>query len=319
MKLKILSVFVLSVFILSACEAEGEEVSLSAIAPNGSPSLSQVPIEYDPSMVESMEYDMEVVAGADLLVSAFGSESHDLVFAPLNVGANLYQTGVPYQLAAVVSFGNLFFASAQSINSISDLDGEEIVVFGQNATPDIIVRSLIEQHSFEETPEIRYVDSVDAAGGTLQSEPQSIVLMAEPALSVQMSQIDSDIHLIDLQDEWQSAFDTDGYPQAGVFVHEDVDDDALNIYLGALRASIDMVNSDPSSVANDASALDYPFPAPIIESALPRSNVRFETAHEARASIESFFEEILALQADLIGGELPDDAFYRFTDFDDVE
>ena len=317
MKKYIVLLLALTLSVLTACEAELEEESLSAIAPNGAPSLSQALIEFDPDHIEPLEYEVDVVAGPDMLVSAFGSESHDLIFAPTNQGANLYQSGTPYQLAAVVSFGNLYLASGQTIDDFDDLEGETITLFGQNSVPDIIVRTLLDSHDFDNPPTLDYVDSVDAAGGILQSDSENIVLLAEPALSVQQTQFDDTLSFIDLQDAWNNAFDKAGYPQAGLFVHEDVSDDALKTYLNGLKASIDLANDDPETMAAHAASLDYPFPEPVMQNAIPRSNLRFQTSTDATGDVEHFFEQILSLEAGLIGGSLPDEDFYRHVDLDD--
>jgi len=54
-----------------------------------------------------------------------------------------------------------------------------------------------------------------------------------------------------------------------------------------------------------------------MQNAIPRSNLRFQTSTDATGDVEHFFEQILSLEAGLIGGSLPDEDFYRHVDLDD--
>jgi len=301
-------------FTLIACNDDTEETTLDIMVPAGSPSLSQTHFQHERPDIDGAEYDIEIVSGPDPLGAAFGSESHEIIFAPTNVGARLYNTGdVPYIFAGTVTWGNLYLASGQDIENLEDLDGESIVLFGQSATPDIIAQTLLEEVSFEEEPEVSYVESVNTALGELTADPEKIVLLAEPVLSVGQNELD-ELHVIDLQAEWQSLTGTDGYPQAGIFVHEKVEKDIIESFLREIEASAEEAVNDPETIAGYAAALDYDFPEVVLVNAIPRSNIAFTSAEESRDAMEFYFEQILDFNPELIGGELPDDDFYFTTE-----
>ncbi len=303
----VLAIFTLSLTI-AACGEDEETISI--MAPSGSPSLSQTYFEHERPDVPGIDYEIDIVAGAEPLGAAFGSESHDIIFAPTNLGARLAgSNNSPYQLGAVITWGNLYLASGRPLDSLADLDGEEIRLFGENATPDIVTRSLLAHYDYDDDPDISYVDAVDTSLAELRTDPDSIGLLAEPALSVGQDDFD-ELHILDLQEVWAEVFETDGYPQAGIFIKESVDEEVALDFLEHFEISAEMARDEPGLVAEYAENLDYDYPREVLEQAIPRSNIHYMDALESREDLETFFERILDLNPELIGGTLPDDDFY---------
>ncbi len=307
-KLLVLTLFLLT-FTLYACNST-DETHINIMVPNGSPAISQMAFEYEQPSIENMTYTIERVSGPDALVAAFGSESHEIIFAPTNVGARLISTGAPYSFAATVNWGNLHLASGSNIDTLSDLEGREIIAFGQNATPDIVLQTIIDGHDFTDAPTITYVDSAQAAGANLVEDPTRIVLLAEPVLSVMNNQVEA-MQTLDLQRLWEDTTGESSYPQAGIFVHNDVSDQLVEDYLSEIEQAVQKLLSDPETVAAYGETLDYPFPTAIIAASIPRSNITFTNANESRDALEVYFNKILERNSALLNNEMPDDDFYR--------
>ena len=315
--MKRMNVFVVILFfwLLTACTpSEQEPIHLNIMVPIGTPALTQTHMQSTmPSLGEHVTYEIETVFGTDPLVAAFGSHSYDIIFAPTNLGAKLISTGVDYMFAGTVVMGNLYLASTgYDTFSLDDLEGKTIVAFGQNATPDVVLQVVLNAHQFEISPTITYVDSVSTAQAMILQDPETIVLMAEPALSVLglPSNLGEDLDIIDLQEEWDQITGNPNYPQAGVFVKSDIDIDVLDAYLRALQDSIDMANQDPSLVAQMAVELEYGFPEAVLITAIPRSNLAYLSAIDSQVPLERYFQYILDWNPALIGGALPDSTFY---------
>jgi NitT/TauT family transport system substrate-binding protein len=69
------------------------------------------------------------------------------------------------------------------------------------------------------------------------------------------------------------------------------------------------VNADPAGAARNAAAA-FGMPPEVIAQAVPHSNLVARRAAEARPALEAMFAEIARRNPALIGGRLPDDAFY---------
>lgn len=300
---KLLSIILATFISLSLFACNTNEEPLKIITPNGAPALSQIFVQDD-----AENYAVDVVNGVDPLVAAFGSGSHDLIFAPTNLGAKLYNSGIEYKLIAAITFGNYYLVSMEDNFTIDSLEGKEIVVFGQNATSDIIIRYILEQNSINAT--LIYVDAVSTANAEFIADNSKIIMSAEPLLSVLALNV-SEFSTIDLQSEYSKITGDSSYPQAGVFAKSALTSRQIRNFLNDLEESVEKVNTDIDATVAKALELEYTFPEAVIRSAIPNSNIDFIKASDVREDLEDYFNIILSMNGVLIGNVLPDDDFYN--------
>lgn len=293
--------FLLTILICLIFVSCNKSKKLKVIVPSGAPALSQIYLQ------DSGDYEVDVVNGPDPLVAAFGSGSHDFIFAPTNLGAKMYNNGIEYKFIAAITFGNYYLVSTIEDFQIEDLENKEIVCFGKNATSDIILRYILDENSIQ--ADIVYVDSLAMANTELVLDNNKIILSAEPALSALKDKV-SGIQTIDLQAEYSDLSGSGSYPQSGVFAKTELDKKVIDRFLANLRDSIEKVNNDNENTANLAVELDYGFTYEIMVEAIPKSNIGFMNATDAKNNLEYYFEIILDLNSALVGGKLPDDGFY---------
>jgi len=295
---KLLLIILLS-FILFGCKKED---SIKIIVPYGSPELAQLYLE------NSSDYQVDVVSGPDPLVAAFGSSSHDVIFAPTNLGAKMYQSKDSYQLLATIVWGNYYLVSSSSEEfNISSLDGKNITIFGKNQTSDIILKYLFSELNI--SPLITYVDSVSSAAQLFLTFQESIVLLAEPAYSNVMNQLPL-TQTIDIQEVYESVTGKDSYPQSGVFIRKNLEKSKILKIENDLINSIDNANQNPMEAALLAVELKMGLPKEIISNAILNSNLRYVSAKDSKEAIIFYFGLILSMNEALIGGQLPNDLFY---------
>ncbi len=286
---------------LSGCNANSEP--LKVMTPAGGPALSQVFIQ-----AETDKYSVDVVNGPDPLVAAFGSGTDDFIFAATNMGAKMYNNGIGYKFIAAISFGSYYLVAKQDSDfTIASLQGKDIIAFGQNATPDVILQYVLEQNNV--TANISYVDSVATATAAFIADNDAIILTAEPSLSVLASKI-SGLDVIDMQDEYAKITGESSYPQAGVFAKTSLSDRQIKSFLNDLEDSINKVNNDTDEAIQKAIDFNYGFTADVLKTAIPNCHLGFETAKEVRTDLEAYFNIILDMNGALIGDKLPDDGFY---------
>jgi len=286
-------------FLFIGCKKDD---SITLIVPYGSPELAQLYLE------NSSDYQVDVVNGPDPLIAAFGSSSHDVIFAPTNLGAKMYQSKDSYQLLATIVWGNYFLVSNQTEDfNIESLDGKNMVIFGKNQTSDIILKFIFRELNIE--PVITYVDSVTTAAQLFQSFQEDIVLLAEPAYSNIMSQLPLS-QTIDIQALYQSVTGKDSYPQSGVFIRKDLEKSKIIKIENDLKYSIERTNDYPMEAAALAIELKMGLSKEILSNAIFNSNLRYQSARDSKEAIVSYFGLILGMNPQLIGGQLPNDLFY---------
>ncbi len=296
--------FLLLLVSLAACQTTTvSEYSLTLLVPVGSPQLATIQLKQQPH-----RYTIDYVNGPDPLVAGFLSKTYDAILAPTNLGAKLYQSGSEYTLAAVVGFGNLYIVSKDtSFPSMNDLNGTEIILFGQNQTGDIIVQYLLKEFNINAT--ITYVDSVQTAQSMLIADQSKIILTAEPSLSALIAQL-GELSILDLQDSYQQVSGNLSYPQVGLFVKKTTNRNAIAQLLADFEESVAWVNQEPTTAAEAAVTLGFSFSKTVIETAIPRSHLQFVLARTIIDEIEQYFQLIVATNPNLLNLPLPNNDFY---------
>ncbi|MDI6452707.1 MqnA/MqnD/SBP family protein [Peloplasma aerotolerans] len=298
--MKKLYIILLILMILAGCK-KTEEITM--IVPFGSPQLSQL------KMQQSKDYKIDIVQGADPLVAAFGSGSHDVIFAPTNLGAKLYQSKQTYQLLATIVWGNYYLVTQRSdITHLQDLNEEEIIVFGQNQTSDILIKYLIDFYDI--SCQITYVDSVATASSLFIADTNQIVLVAEPSYA-HLKNIYPSLQSIDIQAYYKLATSNKAIPQASVFVKNTLSEQQLIKIQNDLQESIEFIQQNPLQAAQLAVSLGMNIDIDVLSNSISSGYIDYISAQQAKSDIISYFEMILINHPTLIGNQLPDASFYR--------
>ena len=285
--------------ILNSESETTKEVSL--IAPSGTPLLAMSKYIHENSYV-----NYTFAKGADPLTAAFSSKSHDIIVAPINLGANFYNKTGNYVLFETIVWGNLYVVSRNPITSFKELDKKEITIFGTNQTPDIVMKTLAAENEIEYTKNL--VSDVEVANEEFLGGHCEYAVSAEPNLSVLKQKIDN-LYVLDLQDEWQKITGSSSYPQASVFVNKDKVEE-LQVELDKIETSINTILDDIDYSTSCAMQTQLKgLGEEAIKSALPNSHIGIE--ENQKDAIEFYFNKLFDLGlGKTFGDKLPDENFY---------
>ena len=286
-KLIILSVILL---VLSACSPQPRpEVKLSVMAPKGAPAVTLIPLLNDTTD------RITLVDGTELLTAELIKGEMDLIVAPINLGVKLIEEGdAAYELAAVLTWGNLYIVDTQVISHVND--PEPLAIFGVGSVPEMILDSVVDQlqFSFERVP----FASVADVRGQLLSGSMRFGLLAEPVLSATQAAAHADgkalIVVADLQALWKAKTGYDNYPQAALFVKKDLDKKAVNERITLMATYVSGIDANPQAITADITtwtpaSLGLPA-ASVVVTAWEKLNVAVRPAKEVTSEIGAFLE-----------------------------
>jgi NitT/TauT family transport system substrate-binding protein len=249
----------------------------------------------------------------------------DVLAMPTNVAANLYNRGAKLQLINVSTWGVLWLVSRDpALKSLADLRGKELAMPFRGDMPDIVLQLLAAQQGIDvkKDLQLRYVASPVDAMQLLVMRRVDHALLAEPAASMALrktgsfplSVIAPELHRsVDLQREWGRVFAREArIPQAGIAV------------MGALRGRPALVARIEAEYAralgwckDNAEACGKAVAARIdmlsaqaVTDSIAVSQLKAVSARDARTELEFLFAHLVASTPALVGGKLPDDAFY---------
>ena len=270
-------------------------------APSGAPALAvAVMAAEDPAAF--------TFVAADAIAAEFASRKADFIIAPVNAGARLFKAGKSaYRLAAVVTWGNLYFAAQKPDFTAQDMNGADITLFGEGTINASVALYALAQNGI--TPaSVTYLAGAANTQSLLLSDPAAIVLTAEPALTAARIKNDQ-VGAVSLNELYEKASGSNGFAQAGLFVNPDVLEnhpEEAAAFLARVEASCGACADDVQAVADAAVKLEILPNAKVALQAIPGCAIRFIAAADARALVEQ------TAQVDLsqFGGELPADGFY---------
>ena len=313
-KIILILLLVLSLFTISACnkdkEKEDEEKleKISVIMPTGTPSLALA--NYVKEAKDADSADVSLVAGADLLKSAFINKDKDVIVAPVNLGAMMYNNYEAYVLYKTFVWGNLYLASKNELTSINDLNEKTLVVFGQNSTPDIVFKAIMQNYT-DVNVTVEYVDDVATANTMLASGKAEYIISAEPALTKIKSKLG--LNVIDLQEEWKKISGSESYPQAAIFVLKDkLENKSVKNALNKMVASVNNAIANPSECAKNAVSIHESF-ATLTEEVLVQAipNCHFKLMDDEKEAVKFYIQKMIDLGfSKQVGGKVPSEGFF---------
>ena len=293
MKKLIVLVICLAVLFGSACAENGFLI----VCPDGAPALT----------VATLKDKVQTVA-AETIAAPFSAEEADFIIAPVNAGAKLFKAGKSsYRLAAVVTWGNLVFASQIPDFSLETMNGRTVTLFGEN-TINASVALFILREKGVEPDQIAYEAGAKNTQELLMNNAEAIVMTAEPAVTVAKMKKEG-ITSISIAELYHDITGDEGFVQAGLFVREETlkeNEETVKQWLEEIRGAADLCVTEPETVVAAAVEMGIIPNEKVGMNAIGNCHIHFIGAKEAREKID----RIVAIDPSQFGGESPADDFY---------
>lgn len=305
----LLVALVLSIGLLTACnkgnkKGNGNDVTLTFAAPEGTPALAIARLITDNKSISGKNVNYKIVNPSNIAKEMQAGLS-DLVIMPVNAGATLINKGADYKLVSVAVDGSLYLvgkSETATTLTIDDIKGKKIACIGQQGVPGLVFRYILKANniSIVDSPEKVSENSVyvQYAGDGLQAKTAvengsvNYAVVGEPAATTFKTKGFN--AQMDLQAEYKKVSGKETYPQAGIFVKSSLASDAafMDALFTALKASKEWVKNNPQSVNDFMKANAYEsaaFPAPSIA----KCNVNAEKlTAEKKAEILAFLKNL---------------------------
>lgn len=306
----LLVALVLSIGLLTACnkgnkKGNGNDVTLTFAAPEGTPALAIARLITDNKSISGKNVNYKIVNPSNIAKEMQAGLS-DLVIMPVNAGATLINKGADYKLVSVAVDGSLYLVgkseTAKTL-TINDIKGKKIACIGQQGVPGLVLRYILKANniSIVDSPEkvsensvyIKYASDGMQARAAVENGSVDYAVVGEPAATTFKTKGFN--AQMDLQAEYKKVSGKETYPQAGIFVKSSLASDTafMDALFAALKASKEWVKNNPQSVNDFMKANAYEsaaFPAPSIA----KCNVNAEKlTAEKKAEILAFLKNLV--------------------------
>ena len=280
----LLVALVLSIGLLTACNKDdnkgnGNDVTLTFAAPEGTPALAIARLITDNKSISGKNVNYKIVNPSNIAKEMQAGLS-DLVIMPVNAGATLINKGADYKLVSVAVDGSLYLvgkSETATTLTIDDIKGKRIACIGQQGVPGLVFRYILKENNInivdspKNVPEnsvyVQYAGDGPQAKTAVDNNSVDYAVVGEPAATTFKTKGFN--AQMDLQAEYKKVSGKETYPQAGIFVKSSLASDAafMDTLFAALKASKEWVKNNPQSVNDFMKANAYEsaaFPAPSI-------------------------------------------------------
>lgn len=266
-----------------------------------------------PELGDHVTYKIQsYVEGSETLLSVFTSEKSQVIVAPTNLGATLYQQEIPYQLVATLVWGDLYLISREEL-SVDELAGRKITTFDQGSTADIVLQMILKEKGLLNSVEIEYLSSISDVQSMFEAGDIDIAVISEPSLSFLKSKVESFNIVVDFQEQWRELYGTSSYPQESLFVHNDLiqnHPEVIEPLLAQVETSVEFANQFPAEMAKEAMEIGLEISESITTASMSNTRLIFKTAEEAKEEIKFYLQQLYEFNPRTVGDALPGDDFY---------
>lgn len=269
------------------------------------------------------ELTYEKFADPQALLPKMIKKEIDVGFMPVNVAAKVYNSSNKTLLCcAVTGLGNLSLITTDaSVRRLSDLKGKRVFVAGQGATPEYMMRYLLQENKLsfvsnnpEEDVALDFSIPTAQLAAQLISGKIQYAVVPEPFATIAKMKSASVRTAVDFQKEYlELTGEKDIYPLSVMVVRSDFAKDhpeLLKAFLEEFEKSVNWTISNPSEAGKLAAKAGLGLSADVVEKSIPVSNYTYIASEKAIVQIEKLLNIFLNCDKTSIGGKLPDKGFY---------
>jgi NitT/TauT family transport system substrate-binding protein len=261
----------------------------------------------------------------DQLKALIVGEKADFFASASNTAATFYNKGIDLQLINISVWRLIWMVSRDNDKkSLADFKGEDIAMPFRGDMPHLVFSELAKAQGMDPDKDFNLVfepHPMDAAQKMIMRRIDHAVLV-DPAVSMVLTKTKSgaigivapDLYRsLDFQDEWARAFDTKNeIPFAGLIAGATILNDSTlisNFSKEYKKAAVWCANH-PDETARLAAKYVPQLKEAAIAEAMRNVLLKAVDANEARTDLENFYKVLMNSDPSIVGGKLPDSAFY---------
>lgn len=266
---------------------------------------------------ENEHYEFNIYAAADEIVPLVVKGEVDIALVPANLAATLYQkTNGAIEVANINTLSVLQVVTPGDVemSDLTALKGKTIYMTGKGTTPEASLRYLVEKNGMSwDDMTVEFKTEATEVVSALQTDPTAFAILPEPFATVAIQQLDNRHIALSLGDEWDRVSDNGSQLVTGVTIvrkeFAEAHPAAMLQFAADAAESVAYINGHPEDAATKIESLDI-VKAPIAKLAIPRCNLVCMTGEEMRTALSGYLDALYTFDPQMIGGKLPDDAFY---------
>lgn len=293
----------------------GEPTVITVVAPKSPAIIPLLRMIENNSMGENTKIDLQLYNDMEAMMALASEGDYGILMVPAYTAANLNSKGVKVNLINVVTWGGMYLSTTDpNCNEWKDLEGKELYVPAKGSVPDIITQYFLKQNGLTigENIEVVYSNHAEIAQllsvGTIK-----YAIDVQPYVTANKKNIKEYQVISDFSEEWKRIQGEEYSMPATCMVanseYLQENQELIGRFNQNISEAIQWTVDNPIAAGNLAS-VNLNVNAELVAEAMPGFCFNYQSTGESKNDIEKYFEILLELKPESIGGILPDKAFY---------
>ena len=263
----------------------------------------------------AQEYTFQMAAAADQVAPLLLKGELDILSAPANLAAKLYNNSKgAVKMLAVNTLGVVYIVdTGDSVTDIKSLKGKTIYATGKNTTPEYALRYLLQQHGLDPDKDVTLEFKSEPTEVVAQLKKSGgVAMLPQPFVTVAQGQVTGLRVALDLTAEWDALGGDSRLVTACLMVRSKFAEEypnAVATFLGEYAASTKFVNENVEEAAKLVEKFDI-VKAAVAQKAIPKCNIVCITGADMKTIASGYLQTLFEANATAIGDAMPGDDFY---------
>ena len=260
------------------------------------------------------KYTFTIAAQADEITGAIVKGDLDIALIPANAASVLYnKTEGKITVIDINTLGVLYCVSGDdSISSVENLAGREVISMGQGTTPEYSLRYLLETAGVKDC-NVTFVSEATEAAALLAEDPNRIAILPQPFVTAATKKNDKLKVVFSLTEEWNRLSGNNSFVTGVTVVRTDFlkeHEDAVKLFMDEHKASAAAATENLDATAEKVAELGIVEKAEIAKLAIPNCNITYVDGADMKAAVSDYLTVLYNMAPESVGGKLPGDDFY---------
>ncbi|WP_242845461.1 ABC transporter substrate-binding protein [Butyrivibrio sp. WCE2006] len=263
------------------------------------------------------KYEFTMATQPDELMAGIVAGNIDIALVPANMASVLYnKTEGDVSLVDINTLGVLYCVTGdETVKSVKDLAGKTVITTGQGASPEYVLRYLLDKNEVTDC-NIEFKSEATEIAAILNEDATKVAILPQPFVTVATAKNDSISVAFSLTDEWDAVSDgskllTGVTVVRNEFLSENAD--AVNVFLEDHVKSAEKAVSDVDTTAELVAEYGIIEKAEIAKKALPECNIVCISDEAAKTALSGYLQVLFDQDPKSVGGKLPEDDFYTLS------
>lgn len=298
---------------MSSCSSKPSNVIKIGVL-QGPTYVSFLHLMNNPPVIDGKEIEFVLKDDPQQIQALMLKDELDFAVLPTVMAANLYNKGMEYSMVACPVWGTLYIVTTdKQLSSLHDLSGRTVSVFGQGATPDVLLQRFVRRNRLENINiDYTFTNNNDLSMALLNKRV-NLAVVSEPMVSMLMYK-DKSVRIIAKLDceAYLNYSDKDIFVQTAFMVRNKFAVEyptTMKLICDSYLASCNSVNTDPEKTADLMLEKQIVPDKTTALASLPLCNIQYVAAFSISQEVHKYLQIFQQTKPEAIGGQIPDRNF----------